>query len=349
MSVGFLAKRLAIVLFLALVVWITATALLTDFGRVTQLVSGLSGHRLAAIVGAVLFNYALRFLKWSFFLRLLDIRLSLTDSLWVFFSAFTMILSPGKVGELVKSVLIRSRYGIPAARTAPIVMAERLTDLLGLITLSAVGYSRYAYGGHMLEIITGVIACGTLLITRPGFWKLLDTLILNRSPKLARLHASLMVLQESTAHLLSLKSLLLTVPLSALSWAGEGFALYFIFQAMGVDRPDLLGIALFAHAFGSILGAVSFLPGGLGVTETTMGGFFILVGLSKEVAVSATLLIRALTLWFGVILGTIVFVIGRRPGDSLTMPGTIASSRSGAVSVVPPAAENPGYSSTRGS
>ncbi|HNV68145.1 MAG TPA: lysylphosphatidylglycerol synthase transmembrane domain-containing protein [Candidatus Ozemobacteraceae bacterium] len=329
---GFLLKRLAVFLFLALVVWITLTALLTDVGRVTQLLSRLSLRWLLAIVGAVLFNYALRFLKWSFFLRLLEIRLSLTDSLWIFFSAFTMILSPGKVGELVKSVLIRSRYGIPAARTAPIVMAERLTDLLGLTALAAIGYSRYSYGGHALELIGGIIAAGTLLITRPRFWILLDRFFLSRLPRFSRLRGSLLVLQESTANLLSLRSLAWTVPLSALSWAGEGFALYFIFQALGVDRPDLLGISLFAHAFGSILGAVSFLPGGLGVTETTMGGFFVLVGFSSELSVSATLLIRALTLWFGVLLGTIVYLFGRRPGDVLLMPGTPVTPSSAATS-----------------
>lgn len=319
---GTLIQRLALFLFLALVVWVTLTALLADVSRVSRLISGFSLRWLAAVMTAVLFNYVLRFLKWSFFLRLLDIRIAWRDSLWVFFSAFTMILSPGKVGELVKSVLIRTRYGIPAARTAPIVMAERLTDLLGLITLAAIGYSRYTYGGHTLEVIALLLGIGTILMTRPGFWHALDRFFLSRFSRLSPLRGSLLVLQESTAHLLSLRSLLVTVPLSALSWAGEGFALYFIFQALGVARPDLLAISLFAHAFGSIVGAVSFLPGGLGVTEGTMGGFFLLVGLSSDVVISATLLIRALTIWFGVLLGTVVFLAGRRPGDVLSMPGT---------------------------
>ena len=312
-------QRLGILLFVALIIWVTATALLADLSRVGALLLNLTPSWIAAIITSVLFNYALRFLKWTYFLRCLNLVISWRDSLWIFFSAFTMVLSPGKLGELMKALLIKSRYGIPAARTAPIVMAERLTDLLGLILLAGIGFSRFTYGGMTLEIVTVLVVGGTLLITRPRFWEYLDRHFLARFPRFSRIRGSLKIVEESTTNLLSLKSLVITVPLSAISWAGEGVALYFIFQALQVTRPDLLGISLFAHAFSSIVGAVSFLPGGLLVTEGTLGGFFILAGIGRDQAVSATILIRAVTLWFAVSLGTLVFLSGRRPGELVSM------------------------------
>ena len=48
-------------------------------------------------------------------------------------------MTPGKLGEAVKALLLRESRGIPAARTAPIVIAERFTDLVGLLLLAAVG------------------------------------------------------------------------------------------------------------------------------------------------------------------------------------------------------------------
>lgn len=315
MNSGDIIRRLGIWVFIALVAAITVTALLSDLGRVSGLIVKIPPTSLAAIVGAVLFNYALRFCKWTYYLRLLGLSVPLKDSLWTFFSAFTMVLSPGKLGEVMKSLLLRARHGIPISRTAPIILAERLTDLLGLFCLAAVGSSRFAFGGKPLAMAAVLIGAGILIMTRPGFWSFCDRQVFSRFARLGALRGSLRVLEESTSNLLSLGALALMVPLSALSWAGEGIALYFLFGALGVDQPHLLGISLFAHAFSSIVGALSFLPGGLFVTEGTLGVFFIYVGIGRDQAISATLLIRAVTLWFAVVLGTLVFLAGRRPGD----------------------------------
>ncbi|MBF0500225.1 MAG: flippase-like domain-containing protein [Candidatus Riflebacteria bacterium] len=308
-------QRLAVWVFIALVGFITIAALFADIGRVQTLIATISFASLASIITSVLFNYSLRFMKWTYFLHRLRIKISFADSLWTFFSAFTMVLSPGKLGEIIKSVIIKSRYGIPISHTAPIVMAERITDLLGLICLAAIGSSRFAFGGHTLVIASIFMIGGIAIMTRPGFWRACDRHIFSRFASLTRFRSSLHAIEESTGNLLSTRSLIFTVPLSAVSWAGEGVALYFIFGALGVTRPELLGISLFAHAFSSIVGALSFLPGGLLVTEGTLGMFFVFVGIGRDQAVSATLLIRTVTLWFAVILGTVVFLAGRRPTD----------------------------------
>ncbi len=309
--------RVGVWLFLVLVVALTVTALIADVGRVGAMVLAVSPGWLAAIVGAVCGNYALRFVKWAWFLRRLGLIVAWRDSVWIFFSAFTMVLSPGKLGELMKSLLLRSRYGFPVARTAPIVLAERLTDLLGLVVLGLLGSSRFTTGAGGLAVLGGLLFVGGLAITRPEFWRFLDRSVVGRFPRLARFRPSLRALEASSQHLLSLPSLAMMVPLSALSWAGEGVALYCIFRALGIELPELLGLSVFAHAVSSVLGALSFLPGGLGVTEGTLGGLFVYAGVGREAAISATLLIRAVTLWFAVFLGTGVYLLGRRPGETI--------------------------------
>jgi len=310
--------RLGLWLFMALVIGATLTAMLGDVGRVAGLVRSISPFWFVAMILAVCFNYGLRFLKWNYFLKRLGIKITFGDSLWIFFSAFTMVLSPGKLGELMKSVLLKSRYSIPVARSAPIVLAERVTDLLGLVALSLIGSSRFAVGTGGLIVLGILLGVGVVSITRRGFWSFLDRSVLSRFKRLASLRRSFQVLEESSQNLLSLPSLLLTVPLSILSWAGEGVALFFIFRALGVDLPELLGVSVFSHAVSSILGALSFLPGGMGVTEGTLGGLFLYVGIGREPAIAATLLIRGVTLWFAVVLGTVVFLVWRRPGETLS-------------------------------
>ncbi len=306
--------RLGIWLSLAAVLFVTAAAMFSDYRRVIELIGSVSPGWLGLIISSVLFNYALRFAKWKFFLGILGVKVPLKLNLWVFFSAFTMVLSPAKLGELVKSLLLKTRMGIPVATTAPIVMAERLTDLIGLLILCAIGFSRFTFGGHTLIVAATVLGVGILLVTRPGFWQAVDRL-LSMHHRLIRFRNTARMIADSSRTLLTLKSLMISVPLSTVSWAGEGVALYLIFRAMGLEIDNLLAIAVFAHAFGSIAGALSFLPGGLLVTEGAMGMFFVFVSIPDAMAVSATFLIRALTLWFAVILGTMVFVAGHRRSD----------------------------------
>lgn len=306
--------RLAFWLFLVAVVAITATAMFSDYRKVIDLFTSIDPFWIPLIILSVLHNYVLRFIKWCFFLRVVEVQVPFRQNLWVFFSAFTMVLSPGKIGELVKSFLLRARFAIPVAKTGPIVMAERVTDLLGLVILCLIGFSQFAFGGRTLLIVAILLLCAIFMLASSAFWKQVDRFLAGFN-RLKKFRKPVMLIQESTVGLLSIKSLLITIPLSALSWAGEGVALYLIFRAMGTDSPSLLAISIFAHAFSSIVGALSFLPGGLLVTEGAMGMFFLYVSIPDAQAISATFLIRAVTLWFAVILGTIVFLLGHNRSD----------------------------------
>ncbi len=315
MSLSGVIKRLGLWILLAGFLFLALATLFGDLGKVTALLKGMPPKLICYAILAVLFNYLLRFLKWTFFLRLIGVSVPTGQSLWIFLSAFTMVLSPGKLGEVMKSVLLKARYGLPVSRTAPVVLAERVTDLLGLFLLSIIGSSRFAFGGKTVAGVGLLLFSGVFLMTRASFWSWIDTAILAKVQRLGKLRGSFRVLEESTKNLLSPLSLLVSVPLSAVSWAGEGVALWLIFQALNVEIPELAGVSIFSHAFSSIVGALSFLPGGLMVTEGTLGVFFVFVGIGRDQAVSATLLIRALTLWLAVILGTVVFLAGHRPGD----------------------------------
>ena len=95
----------------------------------------------AALAAAALAagNYGLRWMRWEYYLRRLEIRIATADSVLVFLAGFALTVTPGKLGEAVKALLLRQSHGIPAARTAPIVIAERITDLIALLLLALVG------------------------------------------------------------------------------------------------------------------------------------------------------------------------------------------------------------------
>jgi uncharacterized protein (TIRG00374 family) len=121
-------------------------------------------------------------------------------------------------------------------------------------------------------------------------------------PVISRFATGLRKLYESTYELLRLKTLLIGVGLGLISWSSEGVAFFLVLVGLGVPASfELVLLAIFILALSSILGGASTLPGGLGAAEATMAGtLVVLVGLSQEVAATATLLIRFFTLWFGV-------------------------------------------------
>ena len=98
--------------------------------------------------------------------------------------------------------------------------------------------------------------------------------------------------------------LVVTSLLSALAWLGECLGFWLVIRGLpGASAP--LGLAVFIYAATTVIGALSFLPGGLGVTE---GGMALLLvrsatHLTRAGAAAATVLIRLCTLWFGVAVG----------------------------------------------
>lgn len=302
-----------------------ALAVYADLSRMMAALARFRWEVLPLVLGFTLFNYALRWVKWDYYLSQIGAtetgsfasppklrpgdgetnsgQVSKADSLIIFVSGFTMVLTPGRVGELLKSYLLRQADGIPISRSAPIVLAERLTDLLAMILLASAGLVAYRYGWQVMALVlASMLAFVALVQIRPLALRLLNWG--EDLPLIARFIRSLHQFYESSYQLLSLKNLLIAVGLSVISWGGECVALYIIMVGLGLAAtPTLLLQASFAFASSSVLGAVSFLPGGLGVTDASLTGLLLLMGITKDRAVAATLLIRLCTLWFGVGLG----------------------------------------------
>ncbi|HEX7500273.1 MAG TPA: flippase-like domain-containing protein, partial [Polyangia bacterium] len=106
---------------------------------------------LAALALASL-NYLVRFIRWHYYLKVLGLAVPAGHSFLVFLAGFSLTVTPGKLGEVVKALLLRESHGIPAARTAPIVVAERFTDLMGLLLLACVGIFTFKIDPRFLLI-----------------------------------------------------------------------------------------------------------------------------------------------------------------------------------------------------
>jgi len=80
-----------------------------------------------------------------------------------------------------------------------------------------------------------------------------------------------------------------------------------------------LGLATLIYAVTTVAGALSFLPGGLGVTEASMTLLLVSSGsgIDQPTAVAATILTRLCTLWFAVLLGLVALAFLRRRNNKV--------------------------------
>jgi uncharacterized protein (TIRG00374 family) len=299
------------------VVFYTILVLVSDATDVADAVSGIDPVWIPLFLLLPLANYFVRFLKWQYLLGRIGLRLPFGRSMQVFVSGFAMTVTPGKLGELLKCYLIRDREGAPVSRTSPVVIAERITDLLSMILLAVLGVVLAGGTEFLAAAAAGVLLCAlvmyVLLHPRAFGWL---TGLLCRMPFLGRRRDSLSGFRESCTTVLDIRSLIVTVPLGMVSWGLEALVLCAVAASMGYTLPA--GTALLAHSAGSIAGAVSMIPGGLGLTEITIDG--ILSGtLTVSDATAVTLVMRFSTLWFAVLLGvsTLAFSRRRRSGSGV--------------------------------
>ena len=91
-------------------------------------------------------NYFVRFLKWDYYLSITKVKVGKIDSFSIFMSGLIMSITPGKMGELLKSYLVKQIKNIPISKTAPIIFAERITDSTSLMVISIIGAYSFSYG-----------------------------------------------------------------------------------------------------------------------------------------------------------------------------------------------------------
>jgi uncharacterized membrane protein YbhN (UPF0104 family) len=258
-------------------------------------------------------NYLVRFVKWELSLGWLGVRreapgLTRRRSLVVYLAGLSMSISPGKLGEVLRSALLKASDGVPFSRTAPIVIADRITDLIALVVLSLVGVAVYreylpVVIATALLVALGVFVLGTPRLLRPLLHRMASW------PLVGRVAARGESLGDAAAVVLRLRALVVLSVLSVLGWGLECVGFWLVLGGFGV-APSLT-LCAFLWSVGTLIGALSFLPGGLVAAEgsLTLATMKLVVGATESIALGATMLGRIATLWFGELVGGIALAV----------------------------------------
>jgi uncharacterized protein (TIRG00374 family) len=257
-------------------------------------------------------NYLVRWLKWQFYLARLEVRgVGRIDSLLTFLSGFVLTVTPGKVGEVFKSLVLFETHGVPVARTAPIVVAERVTDVIGVVVLIAMGSLGFSGGLLWAGAGTALVLVLLVVVSSRGISYSIIRAVEKLPGPFARIGPKLHEAYDSLKTLVHPSNLFVPAILSVGAWALECTALWVILRGFG--QTTGLGLATFFYATSTLAGALLPVPGGLGVTETSLQGQLQQLGhVAPAASTGAMILVRFATLWFAVLVGFISLSLLKR-------------------------------------
>jgi uncharacterized protein (TIRG00374 family) len=319
---GSLLRRVVFVMLLGVVVY-AGFAMWGDYRKVADAIARFHWWAFGAACGLAFGNYLVRWLKWEFYLARLEIRgVGRVDSLLTFLSGFVLTITPGKVGEVFKSLVLFETYGVPVARTAPIVVAERVTDVIGIVLLIVIGSLGFEGGLVWAGAGAGLVVVVVVIVASRRMSLAIIRLVERLPGPFRRIGPKLHEAYDSLATLVHPLNLFVPTVLSVGAWALECTALWVILR--GFDEPRGIGVATFIYATSTLIGALVPVPGGLGVTEGSLEKQLVkLAGIPTAQATGAMTLVRFATLWFAVLVGFVSLSLLKRRHVGLLAGGVV--------------------------
>lgn len=261
------------------------------------------------VLGLSLANYLLRFVRWkNYVAKTSDANIPTLHHLLIYAAGFALTTTPGKAGEALRSFYLKP-YGVGYKESLSVLFVERLVDLIAIVLISMLAVSFFDNENILITAIaTSVIILIMLpMIHSSRFWALVTRIGQGLPQKFSDLLAHIVEMVDSSAVLLKNRVLYSGLGLAIVAWALEGLGFYIVLQYMNVECDLLLAVGIYAIAV--LVGAVSFMPGGLGGTEAVMGLLLVSIGADTPTAVAATLVCRIVTLWFAVLIGILASMV----------------------------------------
>ncbi|MFV1997742.1 MAG: YbhN family protein [Acidiferrobacterales bacterium] len=268
---------------------------------------GLTGLAIALALSLV--NYGLRFIRWHYYLVLLGHPVPVADNLNIYFTGFALTTTPGKTGEMIRSVFL-APLGIPYSKSLAAFFSERLSDLIAVLAIAMIGIASYPQGRPVFYFLVAFALAILFTIHRKSWLNHIKHLFANKlRGRVRRAAVGLIDIALHSQQLYRWTPLFSGLFLGFIAWWAEAYAFHLMTVWMGLQLP--LSVTVFIYAFSMIVGAVSFLPGGLGSAEVAMVALLMLSRVPAPEAVALTVLIRMTTLWFAVVIG-LVLLLRRR-------------------------------------
>ncbi len=265
--------------------------------------SALEHFQLALIAPIILLSvlvYVLQGIRWHYLLIDVGTKLRLRDTILINLAGQT-ITAIVPLGDLTRAAFASSADGTDFGTVAATVTVQELSYTLWLILAALPAILALGYGlAAVIPVALGIALIIVVLTVSPVFCRFHD--LIAHIPFLNRLLPALDELQQETSSLLHRRDALALSVLDAARVVVAVTTFWLVLQ--GLD-PGRIGWwqAAFVLALGTIGGAVSLIPGGVGANEASVAALLIFLGVDAGSAGAAAIIQRGLLTGLSLILG----------------------------------------------
>jgi len=313
------SKKQKIGIIFGVIIFYVAFILYNDVNQFSYQWTTIEIWYIPLILGLHFLVLLLRTIRQKLLFDSLGIKITLKENLKIHVAGLSLIMTPGGIGQTIKSYYLKNKYDSPYSKTVSVALAERYHDLLGIILIIAILLLfRESFGGWIIMGVLAIILLAIYLLLRN---KKIAKKILSKVPKISllkRISENYDIIGDSLHILTKKRVFLASLVVDIVSWIVAAFAFYFSFLAFGLDLS--FADATYISFIPLILGAVSFLPGGFGVTEVSMLSLLTEYGLTPSASSALVLFTRITSIWFFTIIGIIAtkFVIGYKNNNDIS-------------------------------
>ena len=313
-----LIRKRGVLIIILIIIFYILFALYSDVYKFITHLQTIDLKLLVPILLSFSTTLFIKSIRQSFLLRQINIRINFKENTIIFLKGLSMTVTPAGLGQMIKSHFLLKDYNQPISKTLPLVLVERYHDVLALFSFII-----------LLSIINTIIPMLTIPIVTIGIF-LLMIMIMVRSDRILKFFQNrfskkiplLKNLPESSTSEFN-SSLLLFFKrkgiiygwlFSMAAWSFEAIGIFLCFKAFGLN-VNFISSTVFG--FSSVLfGAVSFLPGGAGLTEVIFVHILSSHGLELSMATAVVIFYRLSSVWFSTAIGVIALKLFSEKNES---------------------------------
>lgn len=251
------------------------------------------------ILRTIIFAY-----RFHLLVNKIGISLTFRDSCKIYLAGLSMIITPGGIGALIKSHILKNKTGHSYSSTSSIIIYEKWLDATAIIIM----ISLLLVWVTMIESIA-VIGVGivvniilfSLMKGTKGIGKINQ--IVEKISFLKNKTINIKEYGDAVNKLSNTKNNVCFVLLSLIPKIITGAIVFLIFRSFGLELDIFTTSQIFFTS--QLIGILSLIPGGIIITDSSLLGLLLIQGMEFSDASILVVIIRFWSIWVMTIIGFI--------------------------------------------
>lgn len=293
---------------MGLIIFYLIFSIYSDISAVLKSLSTMNLIYLPLIFLFIFIGICIKGMRQYFLLGANNIHISFKDNMIIFMAGMSLVFTPAGMGEVIKTKFLQDNHEVTIKNTIPIVMMEKFHEFLAYIIIIGIAIIVYNSLISQIALVLGISIIIIIFINLKN--KKAMKFLRKYMMKIKFLRKKIeneKGFRETFSKLTSPKNMFGGWVISTTSIFFELLAIYIIFVSFDFHLNFLLVSQITLTSL--LLGYISFLPNGIGVTDGSFIGLLTQNGVTISMATALVLTIRFIGLWFKTGIGVLALKI----------------------------------------